>query len=249
MTLAAALLKITLITQPYTPGIGDAILVQAPDGENMLVDTGIVGPALNKVLDERHIDHLEYLVITHNHFDHYGNAVATIAKFKSSLKEVWHNGMVPNADYVAAALKYGIPVMVPKRGDRKQIGPLELDIMHPVSEYKYLDENNNSLVFKMKYGQFSMLFTGDVEYEADDSLIKAYGNELQSTVYKVAHHGSAKFRDQFINLIAPEMAVCSCRTMPVPSRHLRSLLKKMNVEWLSNRDQKDVTIETSGEPM
>lgn len=52
--------------------------------------------------------------------------------------------------------------------------------------------NNNSLVCKLKYKQFSMLFTGDIEEVAEKTILNKYGKSseriLNSTVLKVAHH-------------------------------------------------------------
>ena len=52
--------------------------------------------------------------------------------------------------------------------------------------------NNNSLVCKLKYKQFSILFTGDIEEVAEKTILNKYGKSseriLNSTVLKVAHH-------------------------------------------------------------
>ena len=50
--------------------------------------------------------------------------------------------------------------------------------------------NNNSLVFKLKYKNFSVLFTGDIEQMAEKQILEEYKNSniLNSTVLKVSHH-------------------------------------------------------------
>lgn len=49
--------------------------------------------------------------------------------------------------------------------------------------------NNNSLVGKLNYKKFSMLFTGDIEEIAEKSILQKYSKkELNSTILKVAHH-------------------------------------------------------------
>ncbi len=47
--------------------------------------------------------------------------------------------------------------------------------------------NNNSIVTKLHYNQFSMLFTGDIEEPAEKLLLEKKPN-LKATVLKVAHH-------------------------------------------------------------
>lgn len=243
-------LVVTLITQPISPGIGDAILLKLPSGQNMLIDTGIPSAYKTQVLpalEKAGITELHYLVITHAHWDHDGSADTIVERYKGSLKEIWHNGSDPNAKYKRTALNYGIPLVVPKRGDLRRIGPLDFQIMNPKAGESLKDENDNSLAFKLKYGSFSMLFTGDVEYQAADNMIKAIGPDLKSTVYKVAHHGSAKFRDDFVKLVNPKYALCSCRTTPVPSRHLQAVLRDLKSEWYSNRDYPNLTIEAKSD--
>ena len=49
--------------------------------------------------------------------------------------------------------------------------------------------NNNSLVCKLKFKKFSMLFTGDIEEIAEKSILQRYSKkELNSMVLKIAHH-------------------------------------------------------------
>ena len=52
------------------------------------------------------------------------------------------------------------------------------------------DLNNNSLVGQLKYNDFTMMFTGDAEKEAEENMVKTYGSELASLVLKSPHHGS-----------------------------------------------------------
>lgn len=70
--------------------------------------------------------------------------------------------------------------------------------------------NNNAIVCKFNYKSFSILFTGDIEEEAEKVLISKYeGNDiLKSTVLKVAHHGSKSSSIQrFLELVSPKIAL------------------------------------------
>lgn len=51
--------------------------------------------------------------------------------------------------------------------------------------------NNNSIVAKLVYEDFSMLFTGDIEEIAEKQILSEYKNNIQnlkSTILKIAHH-------------------------------------------------------------
>lgn len=86
---------------------------------------------------------------------------------------------------------------------------LELEVVFP-NDRNMINENklnNNSLVFKLKYNNFSMLFTGDIEKLAENEILKS-NNNLESTILKVGHHGSkTSSTDNFIDAVNPKIAV------------------------------------------
>lgn len=71
--------------------------------------------------------------------------------------------------------------------------------------------NNNSLVCKLVYKNFSMLFTGDIEEVAEKAILEKYKsnlNVLKCTILKVAHHGSkTSSTEEFINVVKPKIAL------------------------------------------
>jgi len=71
------------------------------------------------------------------------------------------------------------------------------------------DANSNSVVVRLTYGTFSVLFTGDVESSAEAWLI-ASGAKLRATVLKVAHHGSRySSGTRFLTAVRPRIAIIS----------------------------------------
>ncbi|MCI8655601.1 MAG: hypothetical protein HFJ48_07060 [Clostridia bacterium] len=70
--------------------------------------------------------------------------------------------------------------------------------------------NNNSIVAKLNYKNFSMLFTGDIEEIAEKQILQEYKNSefLESTVLKVGHHGSNSSSSQeFLNKVNAQIAL------------------------------------------
>lgn len=70
--------------------------------------------------------------------------------------------------------------------------------------------NNNSIVCKMYYKNFSCIFTGDIEEQAEKEIIKIYADTdiLSSTILKVAHHGSkSSSKQEFLELVQPKLAL------------------------------------------
>ena len=85
------------------------------------------------------------------------------------------------------------------------------DVFWPNSK-NIIDENsinNNSLVCKLYYNNFTMLFTGDIEKVAERQILEKINNDLlRSTILKVAHHGSnTSSTEQFINVVKPNLAI------------------------------------------
>lgn len=70
--------------------------------------------------------------------------------------------------------------------------------------------NNNSLVMKLTYNNFKILFTGDIEKIAEEEIIKIYTktNKLNTNIIKIAHHGSKTSSIQeFLKLVKPQIAL------------------------------------------
>jgi competence protein ComEC len=106
-----------------------------------------------------------------------------------------------------------IKVIVVEGGSRVNIEDnLYFDVLWPSSSNSISENaiNNNALVCKLNYKNFSMLFTGDIEEEAEKVLVSKYKNTnvLKSTVLKVGHHGSKTSSTQeFLELIKPKIAL------------------------------------------
>ena len=90
---------------------------------------------------------------------------------------------------------------------------LYFEILWP-KESKIITENslnNNSIVCKLHYRNFSMLFTGDIEELAEKNILEEYKNNkqlLKSTVLKVAHHGSiTSSSKEFIEAVQPQISL------------------------------------------
>lgn len=109
--------------------------------------------------------------------------------------------------------KKKIEIMFLEKGSRINIDEdLYFDVLWPDSKNIITDNilNNNSLVFKLNYKKFSIIFTGDIEMEAENEVVKLYSNTniLNSTILKVAHHGSKTSSImEFLELVKPEFAL------------------------------------------
>lgn len=72
--------------------------------------------------------------------------------------------------------------------------------------------NGHSVVFKLRYGGFSYLFTGDLNDESSRTLARKHQREeinLRAEVFKVPHHGSADFSGAFVQMVSPIISIVS----------------------------------------
>lgn len=68
---------------------------------------------------------------------------------------------------------------------------MNIQVLNPQDTF-FANENDNSIVLKLSYGNKSVLLTGDIETPAENYRL-SHGTQLRADVYKVAHHGSDSF--------------------------------------------------------
>ena len=68
--------------------------------------------------------------------------------------------------------------------------------------------NGHSIVLRMTFGKWRMLFAGDLN-EKTEKILATDGTDLQSELFKVPHHGSHEFTPEFVAKVAPLVSVIS----------------------------------------
>ncbi len=102
-----------------------------------------------------------------------------------------------------------IKVIEVKMGDELNIEKdLKFQILWPkVEQIEENILNNNSIVAKLNYKGFSVLFTGDIEEIAEKAILEENKN-IKSTILKIAHHGSkSSSTEEFLNAVMPKIAL------------------------------------------
>ncbi len=116
---------------------------------------------------------------------------------------------------------------------------LYFDILWPNSEDTISDNplNNNSLVCKLVYKEFSMLFTGDIEEVAEKEILKEYknANRLTATILKVAHHGSkSSSTEKFLNAVKPKIVLIGVGENNTFGHPNKEVLERFERMWKSS---------------
>ena len=196
-------------------GQGDAILIRAPDGRQILVDGG---PSPAALLDELGAvlpfwdRSLDLVVLTHGDADHVSGLVPLLERYEvTAAVDGAQPGDRESAAWMAAIEDAGIPRVTATRGTRLAAGAMMLTVLSPDARGTggAWSSNDGSLVLRLDYGETSVLLTGDAEEAAEQAMMAA-GLPLDVDVLKVGHHGSAASTSAaFLAQVAPQVAVIS----------------------------------------
>ena len=192
-------------------GQGDSTLIVTPKNKKILIDGGEGKTnVLFQYLLDRRINKIDYIIISHFDSDHCNGLIEIIEKMRVE-NIVMSKQSKESEEYkkILEIIKQkNIKVSSVKAEDKMIIEKnLYIKILNPAEKFEFQDLNNNAIVAKLVYKNFSMLFTGDIE-KAEESLAKKYKNELKSTILKVAHHGSkTSTSEEFLKYVEPQIAL------------------------------------------
>lgn len=216
-------------------GQGDACLVDY-EGHYYLVDAGVnrSDDKLLNYLSSLGVDTLDAALMTHPDYDHYGEFQDLIESGVVVLKFIRnkdHKDNITFLNLLTTLENYQIPVDTVDCNDSLNWW-LETQILSPNYNNNFTGYNNNSIVFKLNYGQIEFLFTGDSETENNNYLINSF--DLNIDVLKVSHHGSSNGTDlNFIFETTPLISVVSSgfNNYGHPSHTVIDMLKA-NGSWV-----------------
>ncbi|MGD0585732.1 MAG: DNA internalization-related competence protein ComEC/Rec2 [Oryzomonas sp.] len=248
-------------------GQGESLLVRFPKGETMLVDSGgylydngrdfgrlTLGPALGKLGVHR----IDWLVLSHSHPDHIGGMPFIVRTIP--VNEFWETiqgGSGEQYKQLRAALaERHIPRRPLAAGDEFTFaGGIKLTVLSPPRDVVNrrpaageVDENEESLVFRLSYGSFSMLFTADTGFPTEERMV-ADRAELASTVLKAGHHGSRfSTSELLLGRVSPSVALISAgrgNNFGLPARQTLERLRRRGIKTC--RTDRDGTIELTSD--
>ncbi len=198
-------------------GQGDAEYIELPNGKNVLIDGGPNPTApLVQFLSQHNVTHIDYVVLTHPHLDHYIglNYVFSNLKVDNFYDTREENTGVASAKALRDKVKaLGINTIYPTAGDDLDWDPGEVQVKvlnacsNPGTSGSGPVLNNCSIVLKVTYQNTSILYMGDLQSDMEDKLVATYGSQLQSDVLKVGHHGSNTATSAaFLAMVKPKYA-------------------------------------------
>ena len=255
---ADAALQITMLNVEKA----DAILLQY-QGHAMLIDTGLAETQdrVLQALQDRKITALDAVLISHPHTDHLGGFQAVCEALP--IRQVYDNGQVSKKDFYSQYRQQvtarHIPRRVLRKGDVISLGTdVQIHVLAPQTLFtaQTLPRasltgifNNNSLVCRVTYGDFSMLCMGDAQKDEERQLLQTPA-ELSANVLKVGHHGSkTSTLPEFVKAVHPDCAVISCspyRPVPESKQYALETLQNQGVAIYQTAQHGTITIRSDG---
>lgn len=240
-------------------GQGDCVFLELPNGQCMLIDASeaIYSGRIIETIRSFSYDRIDYVIATHPHADHIGGIENVLKAFSIgciylpdvSASTATYIGMaetILELDIEAKIAETGVTVL--------SEGALQASFLAP-SAIDTSDQNRNSAVLYLTYGNTRFLFMGDADTKIENSL----SGNIDCDVLKVGHHGSRTASgSDFLLRCSPTYAVISCgqgNSYGHPHEEAMQRLQNSGAEILRTdlsgtitirSDGNDLTVETEG---
>jgi competence protein ComEC len=242
----------------------DAHLLEMPDGQVFLIDAGDLTSDVAGLLRRRGISHLDKVIISHPHKDHYAGLGPLLEEgigvgellMNEPLREVCDQERPWGCDFehvqktLGRYRRKGVPVRPLRAGDvlydRREVR-LEVlfaydGVSTPVGR---TDVNDTSAILLLVHGRTKALFTGDLNRALGAHLARS-GSRLEADILKVPHHGAESVApNEFFDRVAPRLALAPSPTTLWQSdrnRRVREHLEARGVETLVSGLHGTVTV-------
>ncbi|MBU1026926.1 MAG: DNA internalization-related competence protein ComEC/Rec2, partial [Candidatus Margulisbacteria bacterium] len=249
-----------LIITVLDVGQGDSILIESPAKKRILVDgseakmgEGVILPFLRK----KGITSLDLVILTHPHEDHVGGLPAVLDEIKveSVLEPAFSCQSQSYKRFLSLIKKNKIKYHVGRAGQTLNFGGgVKAEILHPSLPFLIetnSDANNVSIVFRLMYKNFTMMFTGDNEHEGEERILAVFPEaSLASTILKLGHHGSGTSTSiPFLGAVSPKVGIISCgkhNKFRHPHKQTLEKLKSRNIKLYRTDEDGAIVIRTDG---
>jgi competence protein ComEC len=196
-------------------GQGDAILIQTPDHQDILVDGGPSAQAVSSELS-KHLPFwdrtIELVVLTHPHLDHMAGLLEVLQRYR--VKQVLYLDTEyqtpPEKEWLTLIHDKHIKSTLATAGQEINLGTKQttIEVINPAPD-SAVPDMDNGIVLRLSDGKISFLLTSDITSDSELDLLTRRA-DLRSTVLKVGHHGSeGSSSAAFLSVVNPQLAVIS----------------------------------------
>ncbi len=254
-------------------GQGDAIFIDSPAGNQMIIDGG-PGKAVLRELSavmpfyDRSID---VMLATHADQDHVGGLPDVLGRYKVNLfMETSNPGPSSSFEELERIVREReanntITKILARRGMIVDLGGgAELHVLFPDRDPIGMETNMSSIVAELVYGDNEFMLTGDSPLQIEHYLVSLEGalqgdfsggliSRLKSDVLKPGHHGSkTSSSNEFIEAVNPEYAVISAglkNKYGHPHQEVLDILNKYRIKILRTDRDGRIIFKTDGKDL
>ncbi|MBQ8554364.1 MAG: MBL fold metallo-hydrolase [Clostridia bacterium] len=192
----------------------DCAIIRFGD-ETMMIDASTKNKTMRariqSAMDSMGVDHIDVAYNSHPHDDHidgfqFVHEYAPLGKLFIAFPEDYDARMKEAVKYCNAN---GIPIEHVEDGDVLTMGENDEVTMTVIQRWgtSSWDANDQSAMLLIRYGERTILFTGDVENRAEtDYAANPPACGLDADILKYPHHGQQPLQDGFLEAISPELA-------------------------------------------
>lgn len=237
-------------------GQGDAIYIEAPNGNQVLIDGGPnknVLRQLSKIMPfyDRSID---VVIATHPDKDHIGGIPDVIERYDVDfiLDSGNESDSATYSELRRSSKSKGIRNIQARRGMVVVLGDeVYMNILFPDRDVSGVESNTASVVARLMYGNTEFMLTGDSPKAIEEYLVMLDGANLQSDVLKAGHHGSKTSSSEFfLGYVSPKYSVISAgkdNQYGHPHEEVINMLNQFGSTILNTQDRGMIVFESDGE--
>jgi len=249
----------------FDVGQGDAIFINTPKRQQILIDGGPTSAILEKLGKEMpfYDRTIDLIILTHPERDHLAGLLEVLEKYK--VENILWTGVIRDTaefqEWQKLIKKEKANIFIAKNGQKIKAARTILDVLYPFEslvDREFENSNDTSIVAKLIFNKNSFLFTGDISKLTEKDLIIRENScsdscqfaTLDSDVLKVAHHGSkTSSSEEFIAKVSPEIAVISVgksNSYGHPHQEVLEILTKYGIKILRTDQNGDIKIISDG---
>lgn len=239
-------------------GQGDAIFIDAPNGNQVLIDGGPdkkVLRSLSNVMPfyDRSID---LVALSHPHTDHVAGLLSIFPRYLvSGFLESGVSMKTPEYVSLKDVVKdSGARSIEALRGMKIDLGGGAIvEVLLPGENSSKVDPHEGMMVLRLVYGEASYFLTGDLEKGIENMLVYIDGKKLESNVLKVGHHGTKNGTyEALLGNVKPDYAIISVGAKNMyghPAPETLQRLEDFGISILRTDEEGTITFKSDGQKM
>jgi len=237
-------------------GQGDAVFIEAPNGNQLLYDAGPPSGAVLRELArmmpfwDRSID---VLILSHPDLDHIGGAVDILRRYKVEVTLV-SGAEGASSAFTAVEAAFGehqVDRLLARKGETIVLGDgVFVDILYPGDVPLPEETNDASVSVRVRYGETAFILSGDLSRWGEYRILDDTPERITAQVLKLGHHGSkTSSSERWISEIAPQVVVISAgrdNKYGHPHQEVLDLLDRLSVPSVRTDQEGTIVFESDG---